>query len=209
MKKYCLFITCAIGILITSCGGGSVKIDPNLSEQEVKALVATEKSLPRGSKIQSYEVVKSTLPLALLENEYKNLRDQAYKARIDYRTNMTRGLQQVAQKNVETLQNIQNTIVENCSRLQSSSPQYIFVLAEVKEKERRDGKTTGFIAVYDPENLEQVDLIQVTTPLYNNAVMITEALDGTLANPVQDPDITQTLKSTDPIVNFILNSNPK
>ena len=192
-------------LAFVSCGS-SVKIDPALSSEEAKAVVKTENSLPRSTKIESYEVVKSTLPLALLDNEFKNLRDQANKARIDYRTNMTRGLQQVAQNNLETLKNIQNIIIEKSVNLASSSPEYIFVLANVKEKERRDGHSTGIIAIYDQTNLEQVDLIQVTTPLYNNAVMVTEALSGTLVNPDQDKEI---LKSDNPVVNFILHSHPK
>lgn len=206
MKKFYLFLICLIGLTLASCGSGSVKIDPNLSSDEAQAVVKTEKSLPRTAKIESYEVVKSTLPLALLDNEYKGLRDQANKARIDYRTNMTRGLQQVAEKNIQTLQNIQNTIVEKSSNLQANSPEYIFVLAQVMERERKDGKLSGFIAIYDPNNLQQVDFLQVTTPLYNNAVMVTEALNGVLANP--NPD-NENLKSSNPVVNFILNSNPK
>ena len=79
-------------------------------------------------------------------------------------------------------------------------------MANVKEKERRDGHSTGIIAIYDQTNLEQVDLIQVTTPLYNNAVMVTEALSGTLVNPGQDKE---NLKSDNPVVNFILHSHPK
>lgn len=208
MKKLSLIMTCIVAIaLFFSCGGGnSVNIDTNLSSEEVEALVKTEKSLPRSAKIESYEVIKSRLPLALLENEYKNLRDQANKARIDYRTNMTRGLPQIAQKNIETLQKIQNLIVEKSANIETTSPEYIFVLANVKERERRDGKLTGFIAIYDLTNLEQVDLIQVTTPLYNNAVMVTEALDGNLINPSTD---NKNLKSQNPIVSFILSSNPK
>ena len=206
MKNFFLIIVCLFVILMTSCGGRTVKIDPNLSPKEAQAVVKTEKSLSRGTKIESYQVVKSKLPLALLDNEYKNLRDQVYKARIDYRTNMTRSLQQVAQKNIETLQNIQDIIIEKFSNLESTSPEYIFVLADVKEKERRDGKLSGYIAVYDPANLEQIDLIQVTTPLYNNAVMVTEAINGTLINPNQD---IENIKSSNPVVNFILNSNPK
>ena len=210
MKKLGFLLTfvfeIGLSLAFISCGGSSVKIDPNLSSEEIQAVVKTEKSLPRDAKIESYEVVKSTLPLALLENEYRNLRDQVNKAKIDYRTNITRGLQQVAQKNIETLQSIQNVIIEKAANIESSSPEYIFVLANVKERGRRDGKHTGYIAIYDPTTLEGVDLIQVTTPLYNNAIMITEALDGTLINPSQN---NENLKSINPVVNFILNSDPK
>lgn len=208
MKKTSFIITCLIGftLLLNSCGTGSVKIDPNLSSEEAQAVVKTEKSLPRSAKIESYEVVKSTLPLAMLENEYKGIRDQVNKARLDYRTNLTRGLQQVAEKNVETLQTIQKQIVEKSAAIANSSPEYIFVLTKVKEGERRDGKLSGYIAIYDPANIEQVDLVQVTTPLYNNAVMMTEALNGTLSNPASD---NENITSMNPVVNFILSSNPK
>ena len=206
MKKIGFLLISIVALAMAACGGGSVKIDPNLSPEEAEAVLKTEKSLPRGAIIESYEVVNATLPLALLESEYKGLRDQAYKARIDYRTNMTRGLQQVAQKNVETLQNIQNTIVEKSASMESNSPKYIFVLANVKEKERKDGNLSGFIAVFDPSTVELVDLVQVTTPLYNNAVMMTEALNGTLINPNQDLD---NISSSNTVVNFILNASPK
>ena len=206
MKKTYFIIIFLIGIIATSCGGSSIKIDPNLSSEETQAVIKTERSLPKGAKIESYEVVKSKLPLALLDDEYKSLRDQANKARIDYRTNITRGLPQVAQKNIETLQKIQDNIVEKSSNLESTSPKYIFVLSKVRERDRKDGKLTGFISIFDPNNLEIVDFIQITTPLYNNAVMVTEALDGSLTNPQQeDKDI----KSSNPVVNFILQSNPK
>lgn len=206
MKKFCFIVTCLTVILFEACGGGSAKIDPNLSQEEIQVVKKTEKSLPRGASIESYEVVKSKLPLALLDSEYKDLRDQVNKARIDYRTNMTRGLQQVAEKNVESLQNIQNVIIEKSADLESTSPEYLFGLATVKERERKDGKLSGYIAVFDQTNLEQVDLIQVTTPLYNNAVMVTQALNKTLSDPSQNND---NLNSSNPVVNFILNSNPK
>lgn len=206
MKNLSLIFASIFFMMAVSCSINSVKIDQTLSKEEAQAVVNTEKSLPRSAKIESYEVVKLKLPLSLLESEYKSYRDQVNKARIDYRTNMTRGLKQVAEKNIETLINIQNAIVEKSGSIESSSPEYIFVLANVKERERKDGKLSGYIAVYDQTNLEQVDLIQITTPLYNNAVMVTEALDGTLADPNQD---IQNIKSSNPIVNFILKSNPK
>ena len=207
MRKITLFIGGLIGFLLTSCGGGSVKIAEGLSPEEAQAVIKTEKSLPAGAKIENYQVVTSTLPLAIMETEYKSYRDAAYKARLDYRTNMTRGLTQVAEKNLATLQEIQNDIISKDEALKSQSPEYIFVLANVKERSRNDGNLTGFISIFDPQNLEPVDLIQVTTPLYNNAVMVTEALEGTLANP--QPTSPGNLKTTNPIVDFILKSSPK
>lgn len=206
MKKILLIFSCFIGLTLLSCSGGSVKTDSNLNSDQSLVVIKTEKSLPRGAKIESYDVVNEKLPLALLEEEYKNLRDQANKARIDYRTNITRGLPQVAQKNIETLRNIQTTIKEKSSELEASSPEYIFVLANVKERDRKDGQFTGFIAIFDSATLEKVDLIQVTTPLYNNAVIVTEALDGTLEDPTQE---NKNVKSSNLVVNFILNSRPK
>lgn len=209
MKKFCFLFAAIFALFMASCGGSSVKVDENLASDEAKAVATTEKSLPRGDKIESYEVVKEKLPLALLEPEYKTLRDKVNKAQIDYRTNMTRGLQQVAQKNLETLQNIQSEIMEKASNLESSSPEYIFVLANVKEKIRKDGNLTGFISIFDSQTLEQVDLVQVTTPLFNNAVMVSKALDGSLANPENNFQAGEKISSSNPVVNFILKSNPK
>ncbi|MCH5224689.1 MAG: hypothetical protein J1D77_01775 [Muribaculaceae bacterium] len=207
-SKILFFFAIAIGI--TSCGGGSsASSDPNLNAQEREVVVKTEKSLPKGDKLENYKIVTSSLPLALLDDEYKSTRDQVFKARLDYINCIKRGLDSHAQKNLETLQEIQKQIGEKEENLKSTSPNYIFVLAEVKERTRRDGKLSGFIAIYDPENLEQVDLVQVTTPLYKNAEMMTEALDGTLADPATFSKDPSELTSSNPVVEFILRSNPK
>lgn len=205
-NAYCL-ITFILLFIVSSCGNNHVKIDENLSREEAEIVIKTEKSLPRGSKILSYQVVNNTLPLALLDSEYKSFRDKANKARIDFRTNSARGLTSAAQNNLTTLKNIQSDIVKRDSDLMAQSPEYFFVLAEISERQRKDGNNTGIIAIFDPDNLEQVDLLQVTQPLYNNAVMVTEALNGTLANPT--PENIENLKSNNPIVNFILRSHPK
>lgn len=198
-----------LGLIMCSCGGSSIKIDPNLSPEEKEAVVKTEKSLPHGDKMVNYTIVKSTLPLALLDQEYKNMRDQVFKYRLDYINCMKRGLEAPAQKNLENLAQIQNIILEKSAALESASPQYIFVLAEVKERTRRDGKVSAFIAIYDSSTLQQTDLIQITTPIFKNAEMVTEALDGTLANPETFSNNPSELNSSNPIVNFILHSNPK
>lgn len=206
MKKNFFILSFIYAMIMASCGTGSIKTDESMTQEESQAVIKTEKSLPRGAKMESYEVVKTTMPLALLDTEYKSLRDQANKARIDYRVNMTRGLQSMAEKNIQTLQRIQDLIVEKSANIDSTSPEYIFVLANVKEKERQDGNLSGYIAIYDIPDIEQVDLIQVTTPLYNNAVMMTEAMEGIWENPASQ---IENLNSSNPIVNFILNSHPK
>ena len=195
--------------IMASCGGSSVNIDPNLDDQERDAVIKTEKSLPRGDKIEEYSVVKSKLPLALLATEYKGVRDQVNKAKLDYVNCMKRGLEGPAQKNLEQLSLIQDEIRAKESSINLSSPEYLFVLASVKERERRDGQLTGYIAVYNPETLEQIDLVQVTTPVFNNAVMMTEALLGVLNNPENFSDTHSNMNSENPVVNFILHSNPK
>lgn len=192
------------GILI-GCSNGS-KFEVQFSGDELKAVQITEKSLPRGAKIEDCQVVKGKLPLALLETEYKSVRDKVNKARLDYRSCITRGLNAAAQKNVETLQEIQNMIRAKSEALESTSSDYIFVLAKVRE--RAANKDFGYITVFDSKTLEKVDLIQVTTPIFNNAVMATEALDGTLSDPSANTDISS-LKSKNPIVEFILGCNPK
>lgn len=209
MRNCWKFIGAFVVLLgMVSCGG-SVKIDPNLSKEEAQAVVMTEKSLPTGDKMVSYQVVKEKLPLALMDSEYKSYRDQAYKAQLDYRACVTRGLTEAAQKNVEILQGLQSSIREKSKQLESQSPEYIFVLAEVKERTRRDGKNSSFIGVYDPETMQQVDLIQATTPVYKNAVMVTQALDGTLCDPAKADPAPDQISSTNPVVQFVLSSNPK
>lgn len=196
-----------VSLMFASCAGGGVKVDPNLPENEKEAVILTQKAVRSNGTIENYSVVTSNLPLALLDNEYKNVRDEVNKARLDYRACITRGLAQHAEKNLETLQNIQQMIIQRDSAINASSQEFIFVLADVKEKTRRDGKLSGYIAIFSPDKVELVDLIQVTTPLYNNAVMVTEALNHQL-DVVNNTEPTD-LKSTNPVVNFILNSNPK
>lgn len=205
-------ILSAFGILILmlislSCNNTS-KFEERFSGKELKAVLLTEKSLPHGAKIEDCKVIQGKLPLALLQNEYKSVRDNVNKARLDYRTCLTRGLNTAAQKNVDMLNEIQMLIQEKSQSLEASSQEFIFVMATVKERSTNKNVLTGYIAVFDPETLEKVDFIQVNRPLYNNAVMVTEALNGTLSDPTAN-DETESLKSDNPIVNFILGCEPK
>lgn len=196
-------------VMMSGCGGGSVKFDSGMSEQDREAVLKTKSSLSSGDKMESFSVVTSKLPLALLEPEYKSVRDEVNKAKLDYINCLKRGLDGPAQQKLEILKQVQTTIQEKDSSINVGSGEYIFVLADVKERTRRDGNLTGFIAVYDPETLEQVDFMQVTTPLYNNAVMMTEALEGRLADPKYFTENPSELTSNNPVVSFILRSNPK
>lgn len=198
----------SMSVITVSCGRSSVKINPDLNETEVECVLKTENSLSRTDKIENYTVVYSTLPLSLLESEYKDFRDQVYKARLDYINCIKRGLEQPAQKQLDILKQIQDIILEKDSIINATSPEFLFVLAEVKENTRRDGNLTGYIAVFDPTTLEKVDLLQVTTPLYNNAVMMTEAINGTLADSQYVNQSSGKMQSANPVVNFILQSHP-
>lgn len=202
----CLMVI-SLMMIFMGCGNGS-KIEENFSGDDLKAVQITERSLPRGAKIEDCQVVKSKLPLALLETEYKSVRDKVNKARLDYRSCITRGLNEAANKNVETLVEIQNMILEKSKALESASTEYLFVLAKVKERSTNINGLYGYIAIFDSKTLEKVDIMQVTTPLFNNAVMLTEALDGTLSDPSAIYDSTS-LNSNNPIVKFILGCNPK
>ena len=194
-------------LLFMGCNNSS-KFEGNFNGDTLKAVQITEKSLPRGTKIEDCKVVKGKLPLALMETEYKSVRDKVNKARLDYRSCVTRGLNAAAQKNVETLVEIQNLIRDKSEALESTSPEYLFVLAKVKERSAKKDGNYGYIAVFDSNTLEKVDLMQVTTPLFNNAVMVTEALDSTLSDPTSNVAVTS-LKSKNPIVEFIMSCNPK
>lgn len=205
------FIKSFVGVILlmtaVSCGSGS-RFEGQFSGDELKAVKITQKSLPRGARIEDCRVVKAKLPLALMEPQYKSVRDKAFKARLDYRSCITRGLEAAAQKNEETLAEIQNLICDKSESLESTSPEYLFVLAKVKEPSAIKEGLYGYIGVFDIETMEKVDIIQVTTPLYNNAVMVTEALNGTLSNPMSNGDTTS-LKVENPIVEFILGCTPK
>lgn len=207
MKNNLKSILCLILTAVLIGCGKTSNFENQFSGDDLKAVLIMEKSLPRGSRIEECKVVKGKLPLACMETEYKLIRDEAYKARLDYRACVTRGLESAAKKNVDLLVELQNTIREKSESLNSSSPEYLFVLAKVKERTGKSG-LSGYITILDAKTLEKVKTLQVTTPLYNNAVMVTEALNGTLANPTYTGDASS-VKSDNPIVNFILSCNPK
>ena len=194
-------------VMFVGCGNGS-KFEDNFSGDDLKAVKITEKSLPRGAKIEECQVVKGKFPLALMDTEYKSVRDKVNKARLDYRSCVTRGLNEAAQKNAATLEEVQNLIREKSKTLEAASPEYLFVLAKVKERSANKDGLFGYIGVFDSKTMEKVDIIQVTTPVFNNAVMATEAVDGTLGDPASTGDATS-LKSDNPIVEFILGCTPK
>lgn len=194
-------------VLLVGCGNSS-KFEGQYSGEDLKAVLITEKSLPRGAKIEDCKVVRGKLPLALMESEYKSIRDKVNKTRLDYRSCLTRGLDAAAQKNAKALADIQTLIQEKSISLASTSPEYLFVLANVEERGASNRGPVGYITVFDPESMEKVDMMQVTRPLYNNAVMVTEAINGALSDPVATTDAAS-LKCDNPVVEFILGCNPK
>ena len=199
-------------LLLASCVKSSVQLDPDLTENEKKAVLATEKSVSHLGSITEYEVFTAKVPAAMFDDKFKPYRDAVYKAALDYRACMTRGLDMAAQQQVERLETYQSDVVALAEEIEGASPEYLIVLAEVKEKRRNEGKVTGVVAVFDPSIMQMVEWREVTTPLVNNALMIAEAEDGMLVEcsintPVDNSAIIS--KIANPVVRFILKVDPK
>lgn len=194
-------------LLTISCSGSSVRLDPSLSEAEQNAVILTDDLLPSGCEITEYEVMEASYPVALRDAEFKKYRDEANKAALDYRTCMTRGLKEAAEGKKRDLETIGTLVNSKVQETEDSGNQYIIVLAKVKEKNRKD-KITGIVSVFDASTLQKIEFREITTPVVNNAIMISEATAGTLVENSISGDHAGTGKG-DKITEFILSVDPK
>lgn len=207
MKNLFLILSLLIAFGMASC---SSNIAPNDNTQEGKAVKFVKKQLKKNGKLLDYQIVNGQLPAEVMADEFKAYRDAVFKARLDYRACEVRGLKAAMEQNIAKIEKCQELVKEKAEELTKAQAdsEHLIVLATVEEKGRAGKFQSHLIAVFHPETLELEKWLPITTPVKNNAIMIVNAQNGTLLNADEDPE-SLTGKTEDPVVQFILRSNPK
>lgn len=200
--------------ILSACSSKSHPSALSGNSQEEKAVHYVRLHLEKKTELQSYKVVNGDFPIVLMSDEFKPYRDAVYKAQLDYRTNHVRGLQVGMDKAVATLLQCQNEIknqVENF-RQSHADGDYITVLATLRDNNMSHQTEYNLIVVFDSQTLNMEKWETITTPIQNNAILMTGALNGTLLT--EGIGMNQNLDSlaatvTDPVIKFILQSVPR
>ena len=205
MKKL-FFGLMVLTAVLSSCSGGS---SSGGDTPEERAVNYVKKQVKKEGKLVDYEVVNGELPVALMADEFKAYRDAVFKAQLDYRTCQVRGLKAGMEKAVATIAECQEGVksrVEELSKAQTGG-EHLFVLGTVERKGSHS--QVGIVVVFNPETMEMEKWETVTTPIQNNAVLLTNALSESLLDYSMSQN--QNLDSlanavNDPVVKFILKS---
>lgn len=155
------------------------------------------------------QVVNGELPVALMADEFKAYRDAVFKAQLDYRTCQVRGLKAGMEKAVATIAECQEGVKSRVEELSKglTGSEHLFVLGTVERKGSHS--QVGIVVVFNPETMEMEKWETVTTPIQNNAVLLTNALSESLLDYSMSQN--QNLDSlanavNDPVAKFILKS---
>lgn len=158
-----------------------------------------------------HQVVSGQFPAEMMADAFKAYRDAVFKAQLDYRACQTRGLKAGMEKAVATIAECQAGIkskVEELEKVQANA-EHLFVLATIEEKGRTGKIHSGLIVVFNPETLDMEQWVPITTPVQNNAVLITNAVNGSLIDNGMEANQDLASVATNPIVKFILQSSAK
>lgn len=209
-----IFKHCFLGVLffaIISCGSNKEVNDENLTPIQKQAVTYVKKHLEKGDKLESYQVVEEPLPPAILEQPFLSLRNDVFKAGLDYQSCKTRSLEagmEMAEQKIETArQEIISTealLTKNIGDKNS-----LIVLAKIKTRKSIDGQPQSLIVVFDPETMKATEWIPVTTPVQNTAALIVCAKENTLSEYAKELNHdTQALapKVSDPVIKFVLDA---
>ncbi|MCH5175867.1 MAG: hypothetical protein J1F40_08265 [Prevotellaceae bacterium] len=205
MKKTSILALAAL--TLASCTGGA----PTEGGAEALALYHVKSSLGRTAEVIDHQTLTAHLPPAVKADAFKGYRDAVNKARLDYSTSQVRGIQMGMDKALATIETCQTDIAAITRTMaQNDTTTHLIILATLKEK---SGATSHLIAAFSPSTLEPELWLPVTTPVQNNAALIANAQHGTLLTPAamtasQNLDSLATTVD-DPVVQFILRSNPK
>lgn len=206
MKKPLILILAFVALIISSCTGGA----PTDGGAEAIALYYVKSQLKRTAEVTDYTMLTAPLSPAVNADAFKAYRDAVNKARLDYSTCQVRGIQMGMDKALATIESAQTDVKALADQLSlADTVNHVIVLATLKEN---SGLTSQLIAVFNPSTIEPELWLPVTTPVQNNAILIANALHGTLLDYAMTP--AQNLDSlaatvADPVVQFILRSNPK
>lgn len=212
MKNLFLIIISLCCLIISSCSSNpGIPINENTAEG--KALKTVKKQLKRHGVLVSYEIINGQLPIELNSDNFKKYRDAVYKASLDYRSCKVRNLKAGMEKAINTIETCQVEVKDKVEAMVQTNDKtdYLIVLATAKEKGNLHGNSS-YIAVFNPETMNMEKWITITTPIQNNAILISNAMSDHLMQ--YGMEMNQNLDSlantvNNPIVKFILKSNPK
>lgn len=190
-------------LLLAACGP-----KPGGDTREAKAVSLVKKRLDRGVRLIKSQVASEPMPMELMADEFKQCRDIVFKAQLDYESCKTRGLRAGMDAAVSKIRKCQELIQAEVEKQRQSrdDKERLFVMATIKE---RSGRESSLVVVFDSETLEIERWIPVTTPVRNNAVMITNALSGRLLDVATTESADIADKTTSAVVKFILAATPK
>ena len=211
MKQFFLCLIAMAAMLLTSCSSNPAS---SADTPEEKAVSYVKKQLKRNGKLIDYQVVREQLPAEMMADAFKAYRDAVFKAQLDYRACQTRGLKAGMEKAVATIAECQAGIKSKVEQLEKAQAddEHIFVLATIEEKGRTGKIHSGLIVVFNPETLDMEQWVPITTPVQNNAILLTSVANGAI--PDNGMNANQNLDSlasvaTNPVVKFILQSSAK
>ena len=215
MKRFTLKTFLTVSLLlalvagISSCGGGGNADDQNLTPLQNQAVRYVKSHLERREKLAEYQVVEEPMPAAILEQPFLSLRNDVYKAGLDYQSCKTRSLQAGMDMAMQKLNVAREQVHETDSLLTANigSQNSIIVLAKVKSPKNIDNTPSSLIVVFDPETMEAKEWIPVTTPVQNTVALVLCAKDNTLSEYAieRNPDASMLeSKTTDPVLKFVL-----
>lgn len=199
--------------LLASCGGNKAVDDQNLTPLQKQAVAYVKSHLDRHEKLAECEVIEEPMPAAILEQPFLNLRNQVFKAGLDYQSCKTRSLEAGMKMAEDKIAEARVQILATDSLLNSNIgfTNSVIVLAKVKTPKSHDGQLNSLIVVFDPQTMEAKEWIPVTTPVQNTVALVTCAKDNTLEEYAKEQNHATDMlasKVTDPVLKFVLDSRP-
>ena len=211
MKKYFNpLLVLSLFLVLTACGNKENGYE-NLTPLQSQAVSYVKKHLERGDKLLDCQVVEEPMPVSILEQPFLDLRNEVFKAGMDYQSCQTRGLEagmKMAQNKIDTAR-VKILSTEEMLTKNIGSNQSVIVLANVKMK--RHHEPSSLIVVFDPETMEVKEWIPVTVPVQNTVALVVCAKDNTLTEYAREMNHDTSMltgRVTDPVLKFVLDANP-
>lgn len=206
--KGSLFLSLVLGL---SACGSKVSNDQNLTPLQNQAVTYVKKHLERRDKLVDYQVVEEPMPASILEQPFFNLRNDVFKAGLDYQSCKTRGLEAGMQMAEEKINTARDQILSTDSLLTRNigNANSVIVLAKVKSPKSLDGEPSSLIVVFDPSTMEAKEWIPVTAPVQNTVALVICAQNNTLQEYAKEQNhATDVLldDTSDPVLKFVLES---
>lgn len=212
MKLIRLTSILSLIFLLASCGGDKAANDQNLTPLQSQAVTYVKKHLERREHLESYEVVEEVMPASILEQPFLNLRNQVFKAGLDYQSCQTRGLEAGMEAAQEKINAARQQIIATESMLENNigGGKSVIVLAKVKTPKSHDGNLQSLVVVFDPETMDVKEWLPVTVPMQNTVALVTCAKENTLDEYAREQNHETSMlapKVTDPVLKFVLEAH--